>query len=85
VFLPGLDTRATLDVLLGAVQRAGGSLAAALPFGSEKSFLQQTLMNIHDHNDLPGQVGQKGIWSAFYTRGGWWPAKAVSIPPVHIG
>ncbi len=85
VFVPGLDSRATLDVLTSAVQRAGGSLAAALSFGSENSFLQQTLVNIHDHSDIPGQVGQKGIWSSFYQRGGWWPATAVSIPPVYIG
>ncbi len=81
VVVPLHDTRATADVLLAAVQAAGGDLAQKLPYTDEVDFLQQSLV---------GLVPQAGFYTApeirtfmayFQQHGGWWEAEPALPAP----
>ena len=76
VVQPQHDTRATADVLLAAVQAAGGDLASRLAYKDEVEYIQQALL---------GLVTEKGYFNApeirtfmaqFQQYGGWWTAEA---------
>ena len=54
VYYPSHNTRATINVLLNAVQRVEGDLTAALPYPSETDFLQGALQQL----DRPTEVLQ---------------------------
>ena len=49
--LPNLNTKATVDVLLAAVQQAGGTLASALPYKDEVDFIQNKLSGLITQTD----------------------------------
>ncbi len=75
VVVPLHDTRATADVLLAAVQMAGGSLAQAVSAADEVEYLQNAVGKL---------IGQPGIypafeintfWSRWQQYGGWWGAE----------
>ena len=75
VVVPLHNTRATVDVLLAAVQATGGELAQKLTYTDEVDFLQQS---------LTGLVAQAGFFNApeirtfmanFQQYGGWWQSE----------
>ena len=76
VVSPYYNTRATADVLLGAVRLVGGNLAEAVPYKDEVEFIQNALLTL---------VLEKGFFDApeirtflaqFQQYGGWWEADA---------
>jgi len=74
--VPFYNTRPTADVLLAAVQAAGGQLAQALPYKDEVEYIQASLLPL---------IGEAGVYNApdirtfmasFQQYGGWWSANA---------
>ncbi|HSQ27535.1 MAG TPA: hypothetical protein VLM80_10475, partial [Anaerolineales bacterium] len=84
VYYPFHNTRATINVLLNAVQKAGGKQAAALPYQSESDFLQGALQQLERPTKVLQSHQKHSLGSYFFEQGGWWPSQATLIPPVSI-
>ena len=85
VVVPLHDTRATLDVLLGAARLLGGALSAALPYLDEYDFIMQKL--------IPYRAASQGsiitpdiltFLSIFQQKGGWWTGDQPEVPQARI-
>ncbi|MFM8322011.1 MAG: molybdopterin-dependent oxidoreductase [Chloroflexota bacterium] len=84
VVTPVYNTRATADVLLAAVQAAGGAPAAALPFSDEVAFLQQT---VYELNDLGGPYTAPDaaqFWLLWLQHGGWQQQSGGLMAPANM-
>lgn len=84
VYYPSHNTRATITVLLNAIQRIRGDLTAALPFQSESDFLQGALQQLDRPTEVMLLRRNHNLGSNFFEQGGWWPSQATLIPPVSI-
>ncbi len=84
VFQPAFETRATVDILLAATKRMGGTLATALPFQNEMDYLRSSLSIVGHCGGYDQSIGHEDPVGDFYKRGGWWPEKGVAIPPVLV-
>ena len=83
---PVHDTRATTDILLSLASRLGGSVAQALPWQDEASFLEQSSAQLHDNslNTYDART-PSGFWSLWRQHGGWWSKRAIRQEPEAIG
>jgi anaerobic selenocysteine-containing dehydrogenase len=78
---PFYNTRATMDVLLAAVQDIGGNLATAVPYKDEVDFLQQSLTPLVTQNGNYRASEIKTFMALFQQYGGWWSAQAELSSP----
>jgi anaerobic selenocysteine-containing dehydrogenase len=76
VVVPFYDTRATADVLLAAVQAAGGVAATALPYKDEVEFMQNALLKLVQADGIYSAPEIKTFMAYFQQHGGWWQAQA---------
>jgi anaerobic selenocysteine-containing dehydrogenase len=76
VVVPFVNTRATADVLLGAIQAAGGNLAAAVPYKDEVAFIQHALLNLVLGKGSYQAPEIRTFMAKFQQYGGWWKADA---------
>lgn len=76
VVSPYYNTRATADVLLGAVQVVGGNLAAAVPYKDEVEFIQQALLTLVLEKGFFDAPEIRTFMAQFQQYGGWWKADA---------
>jgi anaerobic selenocysteine-containing dehydrogenase len=73
VVVPYYNTRATVDVLLAAAAKAGGQLAAALPFKDEVEFIQSKLDSLVSESDGFFTAPEVNTFMASFQQfGGWW-------------
>ncbi len=80
---PGINTRATADVLLAAATAAGGSLASALPFKDEVEFIQSKLQPLIDQKDANFNADEINAFTAYFQQfGGWWANELTLLSPV---
>jgi anaerobic selenocysteine-containing dehydrogenase len=71
--LQNTNTKATVDVLLAAAQKAGGTLASALPFKDEVEFIQSKLGDLIAEADGFFSASEINTFTAsFQQYGGWW-------------
>ena len=82
VVSPFVDTRATVDLLLAALQKANASLLLAFPFKDEVEFIQNKLTSLSDESDgFFYQPEINAFTASFQQNGGWWKTvDAVSTP-----
>ena len=81
VVVPVFDTRATADVLLGAVQAIGGNLTGKLPYTDEVDFLQKKLLPYREAGGSYTAPEILTFWSKFLQSGGWWKnAASLQVP-----
>ncbi len=86
VVLPVFDTRATADVLLAAVQKLGGSLAEALPYADEVTFIRQAVAGLRRAADgYYAAADEPTFFSRFQQFGGWWTKTQAASPPPQNG
>jgi anaerobic selenocysteine-containing dehydrogenase len=81
VIAPLYDTRATVDVLLAAVQSIGGDLAAALPFQDEVDFLQKSIVSLIGLGGFYPGTDWRSFWLGWRQYGGWWDEAAGLCKP----
>ncbi len=82
VVLPVFDTRATADVLLAAVQKAGGALATALPYKDEVDFIRQSVAGLRRAaGGHYSAADEATFFSRFQQFGGWWTQEAAAAAP----
>ncbi len=82
VVVPVYDTRATVDVLLAAAQKAGGALASALPFKDELEYLQSKLKNLVSAPNGFFSASEINTFTAYFQQnGGWWSTVDNRIAP----
>jgi len=73
VVAPVFDTKATADVLLAAVAKAGGSLASTLPSKHEVEYIQNKLGSLLTAKDGFYAASEiESFWVQFQQFGGWW-------------
>ncbi len=73
VIVPFFNTKATADVLLAAVQKAGGALASALKFKDELEYIQSKLSSLISEPDGFFSAPEINTFTAFFQQyGGWW-------------
>jgi anaerobic selenocysteine-containing dehydrogenase len=73
VVSPFYNTRATVDVLLAAVQLAGGKFAQALPFADEVEYIQGKLSSLVGRADGSFFAPEINSFAAYFQQhGGWW-------------
>jgi anaerobic selenocysteine-containing dehydrogenase len=75
VVVPHLNTRATADVLLAAVQLIGGQLAEAAPFTDEVDFLQKSVAILMDQGGFYTAPTPEAFFVLWQQFGGWWKVK----------
>jgi anaerobic selenocysteine-containing dehydrogenase len=82
VVVPFHNSKATADVLLAAAQKAGGSLAAALPFKDEVEFIQSRLGDLIAEADGFFSAPEINTFTAFFQQyGGWWKTADNRLAP----
>ena len=73
VVVPMNNTKATVDVLLAAAQKAGGAMAAALPFKDEVEYIQNKLGGLLTQADGFFSAPEINAFTAYFQQyGGWW-------------
>jgi anaerobic selenocysteine-containing dehydrogenase len=73
VVVPMNNSKATADVLLAAVQKAGGGLASALPFKDEVEYIQSKLKDLIPASDGFFSAPEINAFTAYFQQyGGWW-------------
>jgi anaerobic selenocysteine-containing dehydrogenase len=83
VVVPFHNTRATADVLLAASAKAGGELAAALPFADEVAFIQDKLLPLVEIKDANFNADEINAFTAYFQQfGGWWGNQNALATPV---
>jgi anaerobic selenocysteine-containing dehydrogenase len=86
VVAPLYNTKATVDVLLGAVHAVGGNLATRVNYTDEVDFLQKKLVPLVAHSD--GSYSAPEIftfWAKFLQYGGWWHNAPALLAPKAAG
>lgn len=86
VVAPICDTKATADVLLAAVAKVGGKLAAALPFKDEVAFIQSKIEPLLAARDGYYSAAEMAtFWAQFQQFGGWWKnSQSLSTPTASL-
>ena len=87
VVAPVFDTRATADVLLGALQ-AGGETQSAAAFGDEVDFIIQKIAPLISENGPYQAANTAEFWTRWLQFGGWWrgsPGLATPISNLALG
>ncbi|MBM3150688.1 MAG: twin-arginine translocation signal domain-containing protein [Chloroflexi bacterium] len=74
VVIPFYDTKATADVLLAAIQSAGGSLAAAVPYQDEVAFIRESVLALVTESGYFNAPEINTFWAQWQQYGGWWKA-----------
>lgn len=82
VVAPLYDTRATANVLLGAVGAIGGDLAAAVGYHDELDFLRKSIAALRDQGGVYEALDMGAFWALWGRHGGWWKASHGLLPPV---
>lgn len=72
VVTPLYDTKASIDVMLGAVQAVGGSLAMAVPYTDEIEYLQHSLQGLINEKGYFNTTDIDSFWLLWQQNGGWW-------------
>ncbi len=72
--VPFMDTKATADVLLAAVQAIGGNLATAITATDEVEYIQAILSNLVGQAGFYTSAEPNAFMSQFQQYGGWWEA-----------
>lgn len=85
VYSPAFNTRASIDVLLGACHLANGDRKLRLPYLDHEDFLRQSIAQLYRSVNQANWTGQELIQQPFFKNGGWWPDKTTRIPPVFLG
>ncbi len=85
VVMPFTNTRATADVLLAAVQAAGGKLAQAVPYKDVVEFIQHTIQSLLDQDGLYNAPDMNSFWAEWLQYGGWWAANPGLSAPQAAG
>jgi anaerobic selenocysteine-containing dehydrogenase len=75
---PRYTTRSTADLLLDAVGRIGGALAARLPYRTEQEFIRRAAER------LPWAAEVVDPWGQWLAQGGWWGAQSDLLLPVSL-
>jgi anaerobic selenocysteine-containing dehydrogenase len=78
------DTRATVDVILDAVKRTGGDLAASVDFTNELDFLRRAVTTLIDQGGAYDAADADAFWALWLKHGGWWKAERSLMPPVVV-
>ncbi len=79
---PLYDTRSTAEVFLQLAERLGGSVAEALPWPDEASYLSEVSDEL-----LGSSIGRydartsTGFWSRWRQFGGWWSERSIMEEP----
>jgi anaerobic selenocysteine-containing dehydrogenase len=85
VVTPLRNTRATVDVLLAAVQNIGGDLATKLDYADEVDFIQKKLIPyLENTNGIFTAPEILSFWTQWLQYGGWWlkaPGLSAGAPP----
>ncbi len=83
VVVPLHDTRATMDVLLTAVQAIGGKLAEKLAYADEVAFIKAKLEALVGEDGFYVAPDPNTLWARWLQVGGWWEKDTnVLIPDV---
>jgi anaerobic selenocysteine-containing dehydrogenase len=82
VVSPYFNTRSTVDVLLAAVQLAGGDFASTLTFADEVDFMQSKVGNLlYQTNGFFSAPDVPTFMAYFQQNGGWWQTvDGLSVP-----
>jgi anaerobic selenocysteine-containing dehydrogenase len=72
VVVPLFDTKATVDVLLSAVQGIGGDLAKKISYRDEVDFIQQAITGLLPKASGISQTDIRSFWASWLQHGGWW-------------
>ena len=78
---PLYNTKATADVLLGAVAQLGGSLASAVPFSDEVAFIQHNVADLANKDGLYSAPTFEAFWTLWQQSGGWWQKEPDAVAP----
>jgi anaerobic selenocysteine-containing dehydrogenase len=82
VVVPFHNTKSTVDLLLAAVQIAGGELASALPFKDEVEFLQSKLTDLVSNGNGYFSAPEINTFTAYFQQyGGWWTTSDDRLAP----
>jgi anaerobic selenocysteine-containing dehydrogenase len=84
VVMPFYNTKATADVLLAAIQAAGGRVSQAVPYKDEVEFLQNSVQDLLQLDGFFNATEMATFWSKWQQYGGWWntsPGLAVPTAP----
>jgi anaerobic selenocysteine-containing dehydrogenase len=80
--LPGVNTRATADVLLAASAGIGGALATALPFDDEVAFIQSKIQPLIEQKAANFNADEINAFTAYFQQfGGWWSVEPGLVTP----
>ncbi len=83
VVSPFYDTRATVDVLLAAAQKASATLLLAFPFQDEVEYLQSKLTLLSSEaNGFFNEPAINTFMASFQQYGGWWKTDNELITPI---
>jgi anaerobic selenocysteine-containing dehydrogenase len=74
--MPFFNTRATADVLLAAIQGAGGELAQSIPYKDEVEFIEASLVPLVKEEGIYQAAEIRTFMTLFQQFGGWWAAEA---------
>ncbi len=81
VVSPLYDTKATADVLLGAVQAIGANLATMVPYTDEVDYLHQALQPLITQRGFYNTTDIDSFWLLWQKNGGWWNEAAGLATP----
>jgi len=85
VVVPFTNTKATADVLLAAVQAAGGNLAQTVPYKDVVEFIQHAIQDLLNQDGFYNAPDMTTFWAQWQQYGGWWAANPGLIPPNTAG
>jgi anaerobic selenocysteine-containing dehydrogenase len=86
VIVPFYDTRSTVDVILAAIQTAGGTLTQDIPFTDEVGYLEDRLSALLGKDNQLIRAGDiKTFMAQFQQFGGWWSAEPGEDRPAFSG
>jgi len=82
VVVPFVNTKATVDVLLGAITKNGGAVAAALPYKDEVDYVRRKLSALITEAEGFFSAPEIDTFSAsFQQYGGWWKTGDDRVAP----
>ena len=84
VISPFFNTKSTVDVLLAAAQKAGGSLAAAFPFKDEVEFLDSKITSLLNTEGYFSASDINTFAAYFQQYGGWWKTTDGRVAPTNV-
>ncbi len=80
--MPFVNSKATVDVLLGAVAKVGGAMAAALPYKDEVDYVRSKLGTLITEADGFFSAPEIDTFAAYFQQyGGWWKTGDDRVSP----